>query len=283
MSNHSLLASWRQSLSLLRWSNLKLFLLVSFKAIKDQWKLLLVGVVFYVVIFGFGLSYIFVEDIDSLKEKALLTPLIFRSLKSFIQGLLIALCCFILRPSVDNKCALGYYKHFFNWEILLSIILILLGANWFSNIILLPCLLLAFVWAAVRGWHKGQLGFIFVIMEYFSVVSTFLLFPWTKLTYFFLFDTQKSESFKFFHTLNRGLNFMLYNFPVLLIGCGFYFGIDFATIYLFKWVGLQVGFINLSMIAKLFLGAVSAIVFLAFLSTLYTKKVYEQYELYFSK
>jgi hypothetical protein len=273
MSNHSLLASWWQSLSLLRWLNLKLFLLVSLKTIKDHWKLLLAGALLY-AIFSFMLFRPFLvnyldEIIGNFIKNISLNyfKLFNNSLYSFNVDLVynffnwffVAFCCFILRPSVDNKSSLEYYKRFLFRDLLpVNLMAFLLATSFF------------FQNTANFAYYLSQkipyFVFLFILLDYFFLITLYA-------GYLFLFDAPKKESFKFIHAFYRGLVFSWYNFPLLIIGLAIY-----AIINLVNDL-----FLNKFVVFQFFFGIANSIVFLAFISTIYTKKVYEQYELYFSK
>ncbi len=295
MSNHSLLASWRQSLSLLRWSNLKLFLLVSFKAIKDQWKLFLVGAAIYSVILGYFLEgQYFVENMFKIShpEEIVLTFLIvvapYFNIKSsliitmLLTEFMVLLTCFALFYFTENKVKLVNFKRLIG-------IISLIVANFVLGIgvVFLGIMVSGFLGYVLKDIPISLFVFIILLARVFYFVGL-------RCIYFSFFDLLKIPDlnstsiincfFKFFYMFCHGIIFVWYNLPILSIGYGLYWAMHIATIVLVGWgqVHYQELFLDYQqplLLIRLFFVAVNAIIFLAFLSTLYTKKVHDQREL----
>jgi hypothetical protein len=252
--------SWVESLKILIPKNLKLFMLASLNAMRRALIPVIVFSIAYGVMFFIGMMAMrFVPHVQIPK---FLSFLIAHSLHGAILFWLFGLA-WLIRPSVRKTDI-----HYFFAGIPKMIVVTLIG------------LVLFFIMVA-----KSEIIFS-TLFPRLNLKATFifeviLFLLWASIYSLFLFD-QKLSIKNVILSLYRSVLFVFYNLPFLILLFGFTIGCVYFILYFYRSSSAMVPpFIWLSQIINLAAPYLVILLIISMLSVFYTKRVHEQYELYF--
>jgi hypothetical protein len=246
-----LLHAWRDSLSLLAPSNLKLFLMVSLKSVIEAYKVFFKNWWWWVFgLFGalliiIGLAFFELTGYSKVARSIFFVLIAIFNLFSWGIFVLAA------RPSVAIK-NYTYFKHYF-WPLLLVVVM------W---AILLVSSTSLTVFLATNNYILQII--LFVLSGHISLLT----FLWT----FFWFDSDKRPRSAWI-SFTRALEMFVYNYPLFIIFFITYF-IGIILLVLLSYLIWPVDFIS-----HFFINSVA----ICLLMNLYIKKLHEQPDLYFNQ
>lgn len=241
--------SWLESLSVFKVPTLKLFLLVTLKAMKELYKALLYS---WPRLLTFLILVSYLTQVPMRNAEAiivLLTGSFFTTL--FLQG---------TRPSSDHK----NMRYWFSYNLVpVSLFLITL-----------------FLWYLPHSYRYFKY-MMFIDDSYLSrYINSFSYFisPFILVVILFMFDAQRTLS-EYSKALLRGVKLVLYNIPFFLV---------FYTLFYFSniLIGILIKYLGLHSLAEyLVKGSIFISIlfpfYVCFITNFYIKRVHEQFSLYY--
>lgn len=261
-----LFRSWRDSLSLFIPENAKLFCLVTLKSILNSYKILFINL-WWLFIFALGSEAVYYRYFG---------PESFFALVPALAWLVIAFCLFLtIRPSLHKK-DLRYY----------------LGYGWYFIYFLIICILIMLIpyyskiiSKEIADWTLNSNRFFFFLYIPFLFIPLLFTFvnpdllpiylaPIAGFFMFFLLDSRGkiNDGFK---SLWRTIKLIAYNYPFCVIAYAIFIGLGYA---------LKFGISSLfgsSFILMTFIETIFAVIPLCIYAMFYTKRLHEQFTLYF--
>ncbi len=253
------LRSWKESLLLFLPQSAKLFLLVTIKTILQSYKHI-ISKLWWLLLLTWGIDIACAPYIRH-KSLIMLIPL--------IAWLITFFCIFLaIRPSIARK-TWNYYKVHSYYFIPFSLLVCLFF--FISLLVLYP---VVFIFKQLTVYQYWAINIFFLLPTH--LVPLFIA-PCVAYTLFFLFDAKKPY-IHFLVVLWRALKMAFYNYPFNLIFYAICNVISFAIWYLFSFIHSSTfHFIASSSL----MSALAVPLPLCFLITFYTKRLHDQFELYY--
>lgn len=275
--------SWKDSLSLLLPRNLTVLSLVTLKLCQTTvalfayyfWWLIVVQLVCY--------GMVSVSDID--KTYPIFSPIL---ITQFFQYIYIAIFFILARPCVERKDRAYILKYSKKLPLIMgllwgSFLLIYIIRGWFLGV-------MARLWFAGLPYGSYQCVAISVL-----ILLRIFFNMWTYASILFFLDS-KSSLKKCIESIANGFKMLWYNFPLFiligLIDVAFLLlpltldhyngGFNALRLLMIKNNYLGFGLLGFALI-KLFFFLIKMMIIVCTLTTLYVKRLYEQYELYIPK